>query len=167
MPHVAPVTVIKEDEAGRQKMAYGGEIVRHDEDVVVARCPWSLGTVLDLGGVLLEPGDVFYEYYYPRRWFNVFRIVDAGERLKGWYCNVICPPRIQVVDAGWEIRWRDLALDLLILPDSRDRLLDEDEFEAISPSDEVRARAAEAVATLRAWAAEGREPFGEGVRAEG
>ena len=167
MPHGAPVTVIKEDEAGRQKMAYRGEIVRHDEEVVVARCPWSLGTVLDLGGVMLEPGDVFYEYYYPERWFNVFRIVDAGERLKGWYCNVICPPRIQVMDGSWEIRWRDLALDLLIMPDGSDRLLDEDEFEAIDPSDEVRARAAAAVATLRAWAAEGREPFEDTMGAEG
>jgi len=162
-----PVMLIKADADGRPKTRYRGHIVRHDADVVVVRCPWTLGEVLDLGGVLLEPGDVFDEYYYPGRWFNVFRMWAAGGRLKGWYCNVTYPPEIRAQDGDWEILWRDLALDLLVFPDGTERLLDEDEFEALQPSEEVRARAAAALATLRAWLAAGREPFEERRKAEG
>jgi hypothetical protein len=167
VPQPEPVTLIKTDADGRPKARYRGHIVRHEADVVVARCPWTLGGALDLGGVVLEPGDVLDEYYYPGRWFNVFRMWAAGGRLKGWYCNVTYPPEIRAQDGDWEILWRDLALDLLVFPDGTERLLDEDEFEALSPSAEVRARAAEALATLRAWLAAGREPFEGWIEEEG
>ena len=51
------------------------------------------------------------------------------------------------------------ALDLLALPDGRQILLDEDEFEDLAPSHALREQAAEALETLRRWHREGHSPF--------
>jgi len=58
-----------------------------------------------------------------------------------------------------QIRWTDLALDLLVLPDGQQILLDEQEYEALRLSDATRAGVDAALRTLRRWVAEGRPPF--------
>ncbi|MFN8522344.1 MAG: DUF402 domain-containing protein [Chloroflexota bacterium] len=97
----------------------------------------------DLGYVQFERGDVFYEYYFFDRWYNVFQIYSREGSLKGWYCNVSKPP---VVEAG-ELTFVDLALDLFVYPDGSYLVLDEDEFEELaqdqySDEDVALARAA-------------------------
>jgi hypothetical protein len=47
----------------------------------------------------------------------------------------------------------------LVLPDGQQIILDEDEFEALQPSEDVRAQATRALSTLRRWAREGTPPF--------
>lgn len=79
----------------------------------------------DLGYVRFERGDVFYEYYYFDRWYNVFQVYSAAGDLKGWYCNVTAPAQVQ----DGELTFVDLALDLWVWPDARYLVLDEDEFE--------------------------------------
>ena len=153
------VTITKVKHAGHPTVSYSGHIVACDEEMVVARCLWSLPHTYDLGPFLLEPGDVFTEHYYRGRWFNIFRIEDSAERLKGWYCNITRPPVIEREEPDWRIRWHDLALDLLVLPDGSHRLLDEDEYEALAPTPEQRAQVEEALATLLAWLAERQGPF--------
>ncbi|NLD44633.1 MAG: DUF402 domain-containing protein [Chloroflexi bacterium] len=155
------VEVVKENHAGQPVIRYRGTLIRHDEELAVARCPWSLPHTHDLGAFLLEPGDVFTEHYYRARWFNVFQIADGAGRLKGWYCNITYPAQVAQGAAGWRIHWRDLALDLLVLPDGSHHLLDEDEYAALPLSAEERAQAERAVETLLAWVAEGRGPFAD------
>jgi len=76
-------------------------------------------------GVPFSIGDVFTEFYFRARWYNVFHVADAEGRHKGWYCNVTKIPAI----GESRISFVDLALDLFAHPDGRFAVLDEDEFE--------------------------------------
>jgi hypothetical protein len=149
------VTITKLDHSGEPVLSYPGVLVYRDDEEIVARCVWGEQAPLDLGPFCLEPGDVFVETYYPNRWFNVFEIYEPSGILKGWYCNVTRPVEI----LASEIRWWDLALDLLITPDGSQTLLDEDEFESLHLSDQLKAQAARALRTLLCWLAEAHPPF--------
>jgi len=138
-------------------MTYTGDVLRCEDDLVVVRCPWSVAGTVDVGLFSISPGDVFYEHYYRKQRFNIFEVYDADGRLKGWYCNLAHPPEIS--DGGREIRWRDLALDMVALPDGTHRFEDEDEFEALNPSPTLRRTAAEVRSTLVRWLNEGHGPF--------
>ncbi len=155
-----PITITKLDYRRAPRFSYPGDLVAADDDVAVARCVWSAPKPFAVGPFVLELGDVFIEYYYRSEWFNIFEIYNPAGEFKGWYCNITEPAEI-----GEEaIRWCDLALDLLVLPDGAQMTLDEDEFEALRPDDATRARAAGALATLRRWANEKRPPFDGGGR---
>jgi len=152
--------------SGRAAAVYAGEVVRTDDRLVVVRCPWTREEPLDLGAFVLEAGDVFVEHYYRDEWFNVFEVHGADGALKGWYCNVTAPAEIGA-DA---IRWFDLALDLLVLPDGRATVVDEDEFEELALPEEQARRAWAALARLQRWVRERHPPFdgiGGDVRASG
>jgi len=155
------VTITKLDHRGNPVASYEGQVVLRDETRVVARCLWSHPDPFDLGPFRLEQGDVFLEHYYLGEWFNIFEVRDSSGRLKGWYCNLTRP--VEVTDD--EIRWADLALDLLVTPDGQQMLLDQEEFEGLGLSPEVRARVEDGLAALRRWVAEAHPPFrrmGEG-----
>jgi uncharacterized protein len=81
----------------------------------------------DLGYVVLERGDLFLEWYYFGRWYNIFQIYSTAGQLKGWYCNIGMPP--ELVDG--ELHYVDLALDVFVFPDGRHLVLDEDEFDVL------------------------------------
>ncbi len=153
------VAITKVTPQGRPAATYTGHVLAWDSETVVARCLWNMPHSYDLGPFQLDPGDVFTEFYYRGRWFNVFQIEDSTGRLKGWYCNITRPPEIESGAEEWTIRWYDLALDLLVLPDGSHRLLDEDEFEALAPAAELRIEAERAVGTLLDWLGAGRGPF--------
>ena len=149
------VTVVKLDHTRERVFSYAGQIVYADDVVTIARCPWPSQKTVPVGPVELGPGDIFVEFYYPGEWFNIFQVHDALGVIKGWYANVTAPVEI---DHG-EIRWRDLALDLLVLPGGRQMVLDRDEFQALPLDDQVRRRAQEGLRTLQRWASEGHYPF--------
>jgi protein associated with RNAse G/E len=150
------VTITKVGHHGQAVISYPGELVYADEVHLVARCRWTETTTLDLGPFALQPGDIFIEHYYLDRWFNIFAIYNRLGRLKGWYCNITRP--IELVDG--EIRWHDLALDLLVLPDGEQVLLDEADFAQLELSDRIRSQAREELALLQRWAVEAADPFG-------
>ncbi|HHX44674.1 MAG TPA: DUF402 domain-containing protein [Chloroflexi bacterium] len=141
--------------SGRAAAVYAGEVVHADEGVTVVRCPWTREAPLDLGPFVLEAGDVFLEYYFRDEWFSVFQIHGADGALKGWYGNITAPAEIGA-DA---IRWIDLALDLLVLPDGRALVVDEDEFTALALSPDTARQARAGLARLQRWVRERRPPF--------
>jgi len=155
-----PVHITKVDHHQQPKARYSGEEVFRDEEVIVVRCLWERPEPMDLGPFRLERGDIFMESYYRREWFNIMAIYDSAGILKGWYCNITGLAEL----AEDEIRWHDLVLDLLVLPDGGQVLLDEEEYEAMRPSDEMRAQVERAMDTLRRWVEEGHVPFGAVVR---
>ena len=107
-------------------ITYRGELIHAEVDRLLVHARWERPR-LDLGYVVFEPGDHFHEYYYTKRWYNIFEVRDAVGALKGWYCNVTRPAQV----AGDIITSEDLELDLFVPPDRRDILrLDLDEFEA-------------------------------------
>lgn len=149
------VAITKLDAEGHPSITYPGRIVFQDADVTVVRCRWALPETVDLGLFVLRKGDILLECYYPHRPFNIFVIYDAVGRLKGWYCNVL--ERTEIREDA--ILWWDLAVDLLITPGGHQMVLDEDEFEALSPSPAQRERVRQALQVLQAWFAEGAFPF--------
>lgn len=151
------ITVRKLDHTGRQVTAYPGQVLRRDEHSIVLHTGWDRAP-MDLGFVVLEPGDHWTEYFYADRWYNIFEICASDGRLKGWYCNVTRPAHI----TGDEVAAEDLALDLWVAPDGETQLLDEDEFAALPLLPPERDAAWQALGELQAMAAQGMGPFGKG-----
>ena len=151
------VTIRKLDHAGNQVTAYPGRVLWRDDHAIVLRTAWERAP-LDLGFVVLEPGDRWTEYFYADRWYNIFEICASDGRLKGWYCNVTRPARI----SGSEVAAEDLALDLWVAPDGEMQVLDEDEFASLSLPPMERAAARQALTELQAMVARGVSPFDRG-----
>ena len=149
------VTVVKVSHSGERLFSYSGQVVYADDRVVVARCPWPLEKTVEVGPVGFGPGDISVEFYYLDQWFNVFAVHDARGVLKAWYANVTAP--VEVADG--EIRWRDMALDVLVLPDGTQSLLDRDEFESLALDEGTRGHAEQGLATLQEWVSDRRYPF--------
>lgn len=151
------ITVLKLDHEGREVFRYEGQVLWREAHCVCLRAVFQYGDV-DFGHVTFNRGDVFTEWFYSDRWYNVFRIEDGKSgALKGWYCNITRPAQIgdDIVSAD------DLALDVFVGPEGALQLLDEDEFAALALAEAERAAAWQAVAEVRAAAAAGCAPFDE------
>jgi predicted RNA-binding protein associated with RNAse of E/G family len=96
--------------------------------------------------VVFRTGDRFVEHYYTDRWYNIFVIHDHEDgRIKGWYCNIGKPAEFE----NGIVSYIDLALDLWISTSGEQTVLDEDEFEALALSDELRVGALNGLAELK------------------
>ena len=108
-------------------MEYAAVVVSDDGIHLVVRGPWAEAEARDLGFVRFEPGDVFTEHYWRDRWYSIKEVRNQNGVVKGWYCDVARPVR---VEDGLLIS-EDLDLDLWVSADRRTVLrLDEDEFAA-------------------------------------
>ena len=144
---------------GHVLISWPGTLVELTDERAVVRAPFASlsGNPVFVDGVPFSVGDVFTEFHYFSRWYNVFHVADAAGQRKGWYCNVTKPASID--ESG--ISFVDLALDLFAHPDGRYTVLDEDEFatasgEVYAPGDVTRAR--ESIDQLVELAREGRLP---------
>jgi len=139
------VDVIKYDINQVEKWRYQADIVEAGSSYIILSAIFDRSNV-QVGNLLLEKGDRFVELYSTRHWYNIFE-VHRGDNtvLKGWYCNVACPA---VFESG-SIRYIDLALDLVVLPDGSQQVLDIDEFEALDLDAELRASALTGLANLQ------------------
>jgi predicted RNA-binding protein associated with RNAse of E/G family len=119
------VTIVKLDHQGHEVTRYPGEVLSHTDSKIVLETHFT-GDDIDVGGLALCRGDGLNETYYFRRWYNIFEVYDGGTgQIKGWYCNVGYPAEMD----GDVVSYRDLALDLVVFPDGKQIVLDEDEFE--------------------------------------
>ena len=83
---------------------------------------YTLPSARRLADLPLPAGTVTVAYYWADRPYNVYHWVSpAGETL-GWYFNVSGPVRI----SEDRVEWEDLEVDVLVTPDLRVRVLDED-----------------------------------------
>jgi len=140
------ITVVKLDVHGRETWRYTGQLIERGQDYVVLEAYFDRADSL-FYGMPLCAGDRFIETYYANRWYNIFEI-HARENgdLRGWYCNITRPAQI----TDHRVSYVDLALDLLVFPDGRQIVLDEDEFAALPLSDAERHQARIALDELRA-----------------
>jgi len=148
------LTITKLDHVGRPVAAYPGTLVYADEEQVVARTVWA-EPAWSVGPLTVETGSILVERYYCARWYNVMALYSPAGVLLGWYCNITRPVEV-TADA---IRWGDLALDLLVLPDGTTSELDRHEFAALPLNADERSQAEEALRELQAAARVGRPPF--------
>ena len=152
------LTIVKERLDGSVATSYPGTVTATPPGWVVVRAAWGRPRI-DLGYLVFEPDDVFIEYFALESAVNAFALHDAAGRLKGWYCNV-AQNRLE----GETLAWRDLILDLIVYPDGRQLVLDEDELvesglESAEPA--LYDAVWEALAELRRAAEAGAYPFSE------
>ena len=151
------ITVHKLNLKGAIVVTYQGELAERLPDGVRLDARWTRPP-LPLGYTTFETGDCFVEWYYTDRWYNLFEIHAASDdRLKGWYCNVAEPARME----GDTIACRDLFLDLWVAPDGAMRVLDEDEFAAADLDPSTRTAALAALHELQRLVRERQYPFND------
>lgn len=156
---MSTITVYKYNHAGEFVLQYDGEVIERGAAWVCLRAEFNREEA-DLGFVVFRRGDVFVEWFYSDRWYNVFQVYDGDSpRLKGWYCNITRPAEI----ADSEVRADDLELDVFVMPNGTILLLDEKEFSALDLPIEARIAALRAVEALRRCVS-GREPPFDAVR---
>ncbi|HEY47752.1 MAG TPA: DUF402 domain-containing protein [Anaerolineae bacterium] len=149
------ITVHKLNENGQEVWRYRGEVLERSDNSVTLQAHFDHDD-LDLHHVQLRRGDRFIETFYSDRWYNIFAIFDVDDHHhKGWYCNITRPARLEAEDVYAE----DLALDLIVTPERKLLVLDEDEFAALEISAEERQRALETMAALKAMATNNSGPF--------
>jgi uncharacterized protein len=121
----------------REVWRYSGRVLERKTNSVLVEAFFNRDDML-FHGIILARGDRFIEQYFSDRWYNIFEIHDRSDNhLKGWYCNVSMPADI----AENQISYVDLALDLLVFPDGRQLILDEDEFTQLQIDESTRKNA--------------------------
>ncbi len=128
------VTIHKLEPSGNEKIQYSGTVVMRNKQKLVIEARFTLPDAV-YHEIPFKRGDLFYEAYFRDKWYNINEIYDRDDgRLKGWYCNITRPPVI----TRWHVTYVDLALDLLVYPDGRQLILDEDELTALNlPGEEL------------------------------
>jgi hypothetical protein len=149
------ITVHKLDHRGREVWQYPGLAIERTPSELTLEAYFDRDDQT-IGGLSLRRGDRFIETYFNDRWYNIFAVYDGREgALKGWYCNMARPARIEPGHVFAE----DLALDLIVDRLGRWVVLDQDEFERLEIPSQDRAHAIEALEELQRLAAAHNPPF--------
>ena len=149
------VSIHKLDDQGVETWRYEGVIVDRSTNSITLHAHFDREEV-QFFGIKLEPNDLFVETFFSNRWYNIFSIYTPdGEQHKGWYCNITRPAKFE----DGHIYAEDLALDLLVYPDGRQQILDEDEFLSLELSEVERNTALQALTDLQELAKARLGPF--------
>ena len=73
----------------------------------------------------IRQGTISYEYYWPKKWYNIFRFHEPEGLLRNFYCNVSTPPTF----SPGTLEYVDLDIDVLVDPKLNYQVVDLDEFE--------------------------------------
>jgi len=90
------------------------------EVVVIYRMPRNV----QLEDLLLPKDTISIGYFWENRAYNAYHWIDEQCQTLALYFNICDNTRI----SADQVAWRDLAVDVLITPDLRCRVLDEDEL---------------------------------------
>lgn len=138
-------TIRKLDHHGVETWRYEGEFLERGEHFIKVEARFNLDD-FPFHGLMLKRDDRSVEMFFDDRWYNIFEIHDrSDDQLKCWYCNIGYPAEI-LADT---ISYRDLALDLLVYPDGRQLILDQDDFFALDLTDAVKQKSMEAIKELQ------------------
>jgi protein associated with RNAse G/E len=153
------IEIISRKYDGRISKSWHAELAESRSDHIVVR--GIFGDNVDhrkLG--FIKRGTISIEYYWPDKWYNVFRFLEPEGSLRNFYCNVAMPPTISesIID------YVDLDIDLLADAELNFEILDLDEFEERSvtlgyPTD-VIANARRSIDELVEMVKARRYPFG-------
>ncbi len=139
------LTIRKLDQHGVETWRYAGIALKRGEHSIKLEAYFNRDD-LPFHGIVLRRDDRFVETFFDDRWYNIFEIHDkTDDRVKCWYCNIGYPAEI-LPDS---ISYRDLALDLLVFPDGKQLILDEDEFAALDLSETEKEKSMEALTELQ------------------
>ncbi|HXF85577.1 MAG TPA: DUF402 domain-containing protein [Anaerolineales bacterium] len=144
------IKVQKKNPTGEVSYEYEGVLLHRDERSITLEARFDRAD-MPFMDVVFKEGDLFVEYYFTDRWYNIFEIHDRDSgKIKGWYCNIGMPAVIQ----DGVVSYVDLALDLWISADGRQVVLDEDEFEKLGLNAALRACALKGLEEAKRFFAE-------------
>jgi len=142
---VKNLLILKCNLAGEETWRYEGQVLAELPDRILVEARFNRDD-LPFYGVILRKNDRFVELYFNNRWYNLFEVHDRDDdRIKCWYCNVTRP----AVFENGAISYIDLALDLLVYPDGRMLVLDEDEFAELDLDVDTQHQARAALGELK------------------
>ncbi len=149
------ITVYKHNYLGHPVWHYQGSVIERGENYVCLRAFFDRREA-DLGFVSFHQGDLFIEWFFSDRWYNIFQVHDGdSDIVKGWYCNITRP----AVITDESVHADDLELDIWIMPNGTITLLDEQEFSNLDLPTEERMAALRAIQTIRHNVAQREGPF--------
>ena len=107
---------------GGKRQIFDCECIRYSagETVVLYRMPADH----QLEDLLLSKGTLSMGYFWEDRPYNAYHWVDDNQQTLALYFNICDNTHI----SEKQVAWRDLDVDILITPDQRCRVLDEDEL---------------------------------------
>lgn len=85
---------------------------------------YSIDQQWQVGSLILRPGSVTYGFYWPDRSYVLYKWLNKNRDALGDYFNIADSVMLSVQ----EFSWRDLVVDILVLPTSHIEILDEDEI---------------------------------------
>lgn len=139
------ITVIKQNESGVETWRYDATLLLRENNTVILEAYFNRDDSM-LFDVVIKRNDRFIEAFFSDRWYNIFEIRDRESSiLKGWYCD-ICKPAVITEN---QISYIDLALDLWVYPDGRQEVLDEDIFNQLDISANIRQSAVNSLQDLK------------------
>ena len=139
------ITVIKQNENGVETWRYDATLLLRENNTVILEAYFNRDDSM-LFDVVIKRNDRFIEAFFSDRWYNIFEIRDRESSiLKGWYCD-ICKPAVITEN---QISYIDLALDLWVYPDGRQEVLDEDIFNQLDISANIRQSAVNSLQDLK------------------
>ena len=77
----------------------------------------------DLGTI--SAGTISYEFFWPRRWYNVFRFHQPDGSIRNYYFNISMPYSFE----SGQLDFIDMDIDVIVWPDGTLQVVDLDEFE--------------------------------------
>jgi hypothetical protein len=144
---VTDITVVKLNYRGEEVWRWRGRALRETAAQVTLEAFFDLPDTHHHGLQFCQ-GDRMVETYFMSRWYNIFEVYEGRNgAIRGWYCNIAHP----AVRVGDTVQFTDLALDLLVFPDGRQVVLDEEEFRALPIDERLRAQARAALEELQAY----------------
>ncbi len=72
----------------------------------------------------IAAGTLSFEYFWPDRWYNIFKFHHPNGKFRNFYCNIALPPFI----GEGLVEFIDLDLDVMVDSEGGIYVLDEDEF---------------------------------------
>ena len=132
---------------GRIHRSWHGRLREQKGSLIVVDAEFDREIRHPLLGTILA-GTRSAEFYWTNRWYNIFRFAHSDGSLRNFYCNVNTPAILRdgVLD------FTDLDIDVLVAPDFKASVLDEDEFARhtieFGYSEDVRDHAHAALAEL-------------------
>ena len=149
------ITVYKNNHRGEPVWKYPGSVIERGDSYVCLRAYFDRQEA-NLGFVVFNRGDLFIEWFFSDRWYNIFQVHDGdSETIKGWYCNITRPAYI----SDDSVTADDLELDIWVMPNGTTMLLDEKEFGDLDLSTDERMAALRAIQAIRQDASERQGPF--------
>ena len=121
MPDQITVRVLKFD--GTEYRRWNATLAQKGESLIVLDAEFEDDVEHHLLGNI-KCGTRTIEYYWPDRWYNIFRFLEDDGATKLYYCNVNMPPEL----SRGVLSYVDLDIDILVQPDFSYEVLDLDEF---------------------------------------